>query len=255
MSFDPTDGASAQMAAPDSSAERTQRFYARLAGFVLLWLMINGVASALTLSHITGSGTFAETATRIAASERLYRLALADLVIENLSGGLLAFALYVTLKPVNHRLAILAMICSVVDSTLGLVVRTLALVRLPLYISSQSVATSRPIAAQELADLTRSIGGVMENIGGIIFGIGSLLFFYLFLKSRYIPRILSVLGLFASMIWISLYFGSLVFPEERSTFQYVCFPVMAFAEVTTGFYLALFAIQSRGDQFVQQASA
>ena len=92
-----------QIAVVDSLGERTQRFYARLAGFVLLWLMINGLGSAFILSHITGSGTFTETAIRIGASERLYRVALSSLVIENLSGGLLAFALYVTLKPVNQR--------------------------------------------------------------------------------------------------------------------------------------------------------
>jgi len=235
-----------QVAVLDSSAERTQRFYARLAGFVLLWLMINGLASILILSYITGSGTFAETAMRIAASQHLYRLALSCLVIENLSGGLLAFALYVTLKPVNNLLALLAMICSLGDTVLGLVVRMFAFVRLPLYISSQAVAPSAISQTQVLVDLTRSMASVTENIGGISFGIGSLLFFYLFFKSKYILRILSVLGLFASTIWITLYFANLIFPEQHATFQYVCFPLMAAAEVTTGFYLIVFAVKSQG---------
>jgi len=234
-----------QIAVVDSLGERTQRFYARLAGFVLLWLMINGLGSAFILSHITGSGTFTETAIRIGASERLYRVALSSLVIENLSGGLLAFALYVTLKPVNHLLALLAMICSLVDSTLGLVVRTLGFVRLHFYTSSQAVGASGTIPAQAFVDLTRSIGAATENIGGICFGIGSLLFFYLFFKSRYIPRILSVLGLFGSVVWTVLYFASLVFPEQHSTFQYICFPLMAAAEVATGFYLTLFAVRNQ----------
>jgi len=223
--------------------ELTQRSYARLAGFMLLWLLINGLVSIFILSRIAGSGTFAETAMRIAASERLYRLALSGLVIENLSGGLLAFALYVTLKPVNHLLALLAMICSLVDSTLGLVVRTLGFVRLHLYTSSQTVGAPSSIGAPALVELTRTMSGEMENIGGILFGIGTLIFFYLFFKSSYIPRILSVLGLFASFVWISLYFVSLIFPEKHTTFQYVCFPLMAVAEVTTGFYLMLFAIR------------
>src|SRR5215831_5537786 len=148
--------------------ELTQRFYARLAGFVLLWLLINGLVSIFILSRIAGSGTFAETVMRISASERLYRLALSSLVIENLSGGLLAFALYVTLKPVNNPLAQLAMICSLADSILGLVVRMFAFVRLHLYTSSQSVGASGTIAAQALVDLTRIMSGVMENIGGIL---------------------------------------------------------------------------------------
>ena len=46
-------------------AEKTQRMYARLAGFLFLWLIITGLAGMLTISHIVRSGTFAETAKRV----------------------------------------------------------------------------------------------------------------------------------------------------------------------------------------------
>ena len=98
-----------QIGMEDSSTERTQRIYARIAGFVLLWLIITGLAGALTISHIVGSGTFAETAKRVVASEHLYRLALSSELIETLSAVLLAFALYVTLRPVDKLLAQIAM--------------------------------------------------------------------------------------------------------------------------------------------------
>src|SRR2546427_9295797 len=75
----------------DSSTERTQRIYARVAGFLYLWLIITGLAGALTISHIVGSGTFAETAKRVVASEHLYRVALSSELIETLSAVLLAF--------------------------------------------------------------------------------------------------------------------------------------------------------------------
>jgi len=51
----------------------------------------------------------------------------------------------------------------------------------------------------------RSIAGTTENIGGVSFGIGSTFFFYLFFKSRHIPRVLSSLGLAASVIWMILF--------------------------------------------------
>lgn len=63
-------------------------------------------------------------------------------------------------------------------------------VRLQLYLSVQTAGASAT-AVQSLSDLMRSIEGVTENIGGIAFGIGTLLFFYLFFKSRCIPRVLS----------------------------------------------------------------
>ena len=240
----------------DAQGERTQRIYARLAGFLLLWLIINGLGGTLIYSRIVGSGTFAETAKRIAASERLYRVALSSEVIETLSAVLLAFALYATLKPVNNLLAQLAMIFNLEDSILAWVVRMFRFLRLDLYTSSQSVGASGTIPSQPLVDLTRRMAGAAENVGGICFGIGSLLFFYLFFKSRYLPRILSALGLSASAIWTGLYFANLVFPERHAVFQYICWPLMAVAEVTTGFYLMLFAVktQNRGDQSAQSAA-
>jgi branched-subunit amino acid transport protein len=103
-------------------------------------------------------------------------------------------------------------------------------------------------------DLIRSIAGTTENIGGIAFGIGSCLFFYLFFKSRYIPRVISALGLVASVIWTALYFANLVFPEHRALFPYICFPPMALAEVVTGFYLMLFAVGTKPRTVTDSAS-
>ena len=238
----------------EAHGERTQRIYARLAGFLLLWLIINGLGGTLIYSRIVGSGTFAETAKRIAASERLYRVALSSEVIETLSAVLLAFALYATLKPVNNLLAQLAMIFNLEDSILAWVVRMFRFLRLDLYTSSQSVGASGTIPSQPLVDLTRRMAGAAENVGGICFGIGSLLFFYLFFKSRYIPKILSALGLSASVIWTGLYFANLVYPEWRIAFQYICWPLMVVADVATGFWLMLFAVKSQdhGDQSAQR---
>jgi Domain of unknown function (DUF4386) len=226
----------------DAQADDTQRRYARLAGFLFLVEIILALGSGFLLSHIAGSGTFAETAGRIAASEHLYRAALSTVVIVTLSSAVLAFALYATLKPVNRLLAQLGMIFWLGDSFLGMVVRMCDFVKLHLYISAQTVGAAN--TAETFADLMRSIAATTENIGGISFGMGSLLFFYLFFKSRYIPRSLSGLGLAASGIWTCLYFANLIFPEQHALFQYICFPPMALADVITGFYLILFAVKT-----------
>ena len=54
----------------DLSTDKTQRLHARVAGFMFLWLILAGLAGALTISHIVGSGTFAEKAKRVAAPEQ-----------------------------------------------------------------------------------------------------------------------------------------------------------------------------------------
>jgi hypothetical protein len=45
-----------------SSTQRTQRVYAKLAGFLFLWLIITGLGGMFLTSHIVSSGTFAEMA-------------------------------------------------------------------------------------------------------------------------------------------------------------------------------------------------
>jgi hypothetical protein len=80
-----------------------ERIYARVAGFMFLWLIIADLAGLLTISHIVG--TLAETTKRVVASEHLYRVALSSELIESVSAVLLAFALYVTLKTVDKLLA------------------------------------------------------------------------------------------------------------------------------------------------------
>src|SRR5438552_14389594 len=238
-----------QIRMEDSSTERTQRIYARVAGFLFLWLIITGLAGTLMISNIVGSGTFAETAKRVVASEHLYRVALSSELIETLSAVLLAFALYVTLKPVDKLLAQIAMYWRLGESFIGGAAMILSFLRLRLYTSPESLAALGTGQSQALVDLTRNAGFAAYNISAIFFSIGSILFCYLFFKSRYIPRILSAFGVFASVIVTIMCFASLIYPEHATALQYGWVP-MAIAEVATGFWLMLFAVktQARSDQ-------
>ncbi len=236
----------------NSTTERTQCIYARLAGFLFLWLIITGLAGALTISHIVGSGPFAETAKRVVASEHLYRIALSSELIETLSAVLLAFALYVTLKPVDALLAQIAMYWRLGEAFIGGVGMIFGFMRLGLYSSTQSIGASGTDPSQALVDLTGQAGFAAYNIGAIFFSIGSILFFYLFFKSRYIPSILSAFGVFASVVVAIMCFGSLIFPERAATLQYGWAP-MAISEVTTGFWLMIFAVKTQTGSEQQSA--
>ena len=209
---------------------------------MLLGVIVVALGSGSVLSHITGDGTFAETAARLAASERIYRVALSSVVIVSLVSILLAFALYVTLRPVNGLIALLAMIFNLADAFLGMLVRACSFVRLHLYLTARG-ADARSLAAEQLSNLLGTIAATTENIGGVVFGIASCLFFYLFLRSRYIPIILSALGLVASVVWTAMYFANLIWPEHHALFLDICFPLMAVAEIVTGLYLVVFAVR------------
>ena len=233
-------------------AEGTQRTYARLAGIFVLAAIVFAFSGGAMLSRIAGTGTFEEIAHRITAGERLYRVGLTLQLLGTLSGALLFFAFYATLKPVNSLLAQLAMILGLLDTPLGLVVRMCGFVRAQLFISAeQPGAGTAPVKA--FSDLMRSIATLTENIGGIAFGMGLLLVFYLFWKSGYIPRILSGLGLLASALWVAMYLASLVFPENRGLLMRICYAPGAVALVGTGLWLIVFTIKTRTGPSVQPA--
>jgi hypothetical protein len=228
----------------DGSTERTQRIYARVAGFLYLWLIIADLVGLLTISHIVGSGTFAETTKRIVASEHLYRVALSSELIESVSAVLLAFALYVTLKPVDKLLAQIALYWRLGESFMGGVMSVFSFLTLRVYNPRQSFGVLGTDQSQALVGLTHHGASVAYDISGIFFSVGSTLFFYLFFKSRYIPRILSAFGVFASLIVTIICFGGLIFPEHAATLQYGWVPI-AVAEITTGFWLMLFAVKAQ----------
>jgi uncharacterized protein DUF4386 len=240
----------------NAGVDRSQIRYARLAGFLLLWLILTGLGGALTISHIVGSGTFVEMAKRVAASEQLYRVALCIELIETMSAALLAFALYVTLKPVDLLLAQLAMYWRLGESFIGAAGMMGGFVRLGLYVSPTSTVALGADQSQALVRLTGDAGFASYNISATLFGIGSILFFYLFFKSKYIPRILSGFGMFASILVPIICFGSLIFPEHAARLQYGWAP-MAIAEVGTGIWLMIFAVktQALGDQSSGQSAA
>ena len=240
-----------QMEVEERSLERTQLAYARLSGFLFLWLIITGLAGLLTESRIIGSGDFATVAKRVVASEHLYRLALVSALIETMSATLLAFSLYVTLKPVNALLAQLAMYFRLGESIIGGASMMFSFFKLRIYTSSESLQAFGAGQPQALLDLTRAAGFASYNVSALFFSIGSILFFYLFLKSRYIPRALSAFGVFASALVTIICFGSLIFPEYSRQLQYGWAP-MAIAEVTTGFWL-MFGVKINRSELASNA--
>jgi hypothetical protein len=225
----------------DNALERTQRTYARFAGFVYLWLIVTDLAGLLIISHIVGSGDFAETARRVVASQHLYGVALSSELVESVSAVLLAFALFVTLKPIDELLAQIAMYFRLGESFIGGVMVIFSFLTLRLYSSPLLIGVLGTGQLQAAISLTRHAASVAYNISAIFFSVGSILFFYLFFKSRYIPRVLSAFGVFASIIVTIICFASLILPKHEPALQYGWAPI-AIVEAITGFWL-MFAVR------------
>jgi hypothetical protein len=227
----------------EDAAVRTQRACARMAGFLLLWLIVTGIAGAVITSHVAGSGSVVEVAQRVAASEHWYRAGLAVGLLEPLSTVGLAVALYVALKPVNRTVALFAMAWRLGEAFIGGSEGALGYAKLHLFLSQAALGAGQ---AQGLLDLLGSAAAAMTNISAIFFSVGSILFYALLVRSGYIPQWLAWLGVVASALVTLVCFGTLLLPEYGSVLQIGWLP-MAVAEVVTGFWLMLAArIPERG---------
>jgi Domain of unknown function (DUF4386) len=221
-------------------AENSQRAYARFAGLMYFVVLGFDVAGALIVSSIARGGTFVETSHRIMASETLYRIGLCCSLVGSLSTILLAIGLYVAVKPADGNLAMMALLFRVAEAATGAMGIIIAFTVLQIHLAANH---ANAFSANQLGALADLSSGVSTEVSAIFFSLGSSIFFYVFLESQYIPRILSARGIFASLVYAAVWFVSLILPQYSATaVAYGSVPI-AIAEVSTGLWLLIRGIK------------
>lgn len=219
--------------------DKSQIAYARLAGFMFLFVIAADLLSMFITSRFDVPGNFAETAHRMMASEMLYRIGLCSGLIGSLCTVFLAIGLYVAVKPLDNNLALLALVFRLAEATLGGVLNIFSFIVLKLYIGADY---RNAFDANQLSALVHLSPG--SDIVAIFFGMGSIFFFHLFFRSTYIPKVLSVLGLFASVLVPIVCFGGLISPQHAKMLQLGWLP-MAVAEISVGLWLLIKGVNVR----------
>jgi hypothetical protein len=228
---------------PADSAEGTQRAYARFAGLMYLFTAFD-VAGVVIVSRISGSGSFIDTAHSIAAWETLYRIGLLCGLIGTLSTLLLAIGLYVTLKPVDGNLAMTALLFRLAETTIGGLVVVLAFTTLQINLAASHASAAAINQLSALADLASRTSGVATNVSVIFFSVGSTLFFYLFLKSRYLPRSLAIWGVLGSLFCLTAFVGNLVLTQSSELLLGIGGLPVGIAEPVVGLWLLIKGINT-----------
>src|SRR5262249_27582178 len=98
----------------------SQRTYARLAGLLYLVVIALDISGLLIVSQVS-DGNFVTAAHSIMAAETLYRVGLGLLLAGSLGVIVLGAALYVTLRPVDGNLALMALLFRTVEAAVGVV--------------------------------------------------------------------------------------------------------------------------------------
>jgi NADH:ubiquinone oxidoreductase subunit K len=227
-----------------ADTDKSQIRYARLAGFMYLFVDLAYAAGLFITSGFRVPGNFAETAHRIMESEPLYRIGLSSLLIGGLCTVFLAMGLYGAVRRIDNNLALLALVFRLVEATLFGVLSISSFTALKLYIGADSMHAFDANQLSFLANLSSVAGSAGFNIAAIFFSMGSILFFYLFFKANYIPRILSASGLFASVLVPIVCFGSLISPQHAKILQFGWIPI-ALAEISVGLWLLFKGVNVR----------
>ncbi|NOU86523.1 DUF4386 family protein [Paenibacillus sp. LMG 31460] len=175
-------------------------YYARVAGFGLLLMAILAMFSNFSvLEGLIIPDDAAKTASNIIANEMLFRSGLISFVIVLILDVLVAWALYVLLKPVNKNLAMLAACFRLVYTAIFGIALSNFLSVLPLLSGAEylTVFTKDQLHAQVMLLIDAFNNGWL--IGLVFFGCHLLVVGYLIIKSGgYIPRIIGIFLILAS---------------------------------------------------------
>ena len=213
----------------DMASQRTT--YARVAGLFYLLVLAFDIAGLVLTSSIAGGAGFAATAHNVAASETLYRVGLCLALLGSLATIPLAVGLYVTLRPANPALATLALVFRSAEATIGGVGIVGSFAILDAYLAgSKGAFDADPLHAA-------------SQIAAIFFCVGSTIFFYVFLTSGFIPRLLAGWGIFASALYFAYWFAHLIAPGLPGPVEIGASLPILVAEVTTGVWLLVAGVK------------
>jgi hypothetical protein len=184
----------------------------------------------------------------VAAWETLYRIGLLCGLVGTVSTVLLAIGLYVTLKPVDGNLAIAALIFRLAESVIGAVVIVLEFATLQIYLDASHTSAFNAGQMGVLADLVSRTSTIGTQVSVIFFSVGSATFFYLFLRSGYIPRLLATWGLLGSLLCFAAFFASLVLPHSAELLTGFGGLPIGIAEPVVGFWLLVWGIKKQAQR-------
>jgi len=190
-----------------------QRAYARLAGICILAnYVLQGLGDSVTIMLRTGE-TFAEKARYATENALLWRVSLLEVGLSWIALGILAFALYAVLEPVDRRLAQLALYLRLGASFVGAASMMFRVVGARLYLASGTAGLFTNDQLSTLVSAATRGGSEGVELAWILQGAGAALFGLLFLRSRYLPRALAALNIFCAAVLIAISVAMFLAPQ------------------------------------------
>jgi len=221
--------------------DNSQRTAAKVAGWSgLLTFAIVVLGNYVLLNPLYVPGNAAQTAQNIIAHQTQFRITVVCFLTYSLGVLVLLSALYVILKPINPGLALAAALFRLVFALVWLLSPLNLLGTLRLLSNATYLQAFEPDRLQALARLQLGAGFDDYYVGLPFFGLAATVCAWLWLKSDYIPRGLSIFGVFASAWCLLCAFIFLIFPHfNKIVNDYIFDSPMALFELIVSFWLLL----------------
>src|SRR5947209_18329357 len=225
------------------NAQRTAAKIAGVTGLVAFGLVVFG--NYVLLDPLIVPRNAANTARNILAHETQFRVALTCFIVYGIGSVVLLSALYVILAPVNRGLALTGALFRLVFAILWLIAPLNSLAALRLLGDASYLKVFEPDRLQALARV--QIAGSFDDyyVGLPFFGLAATVCAYLWLKSRYIPRGLSIFGVISSAWCVLCAFVYLIFPNfNKIVNDYIFDSPMALFELAVSVWLLVKGLKS-----------
>jgi Domain of unknown function (DUF4386) len=222
-----------------ANIDNSQRTAAKVAGIVgLLAFALVVFGNYVLLEPLIVPRNAADTARNILAHQTQFRIALICFITYGIGAIVLLSALYVILSPVNRGLALAGALFRLVFAMLWLIAPLNSLAALRFLGDASYLKVFEPDRLQALARVL--IAGSFDDyyVGLPFFGLAATVCAWLWLKSNYIPRGLSIFGLIASAWCVLCAVVYLIFPDfNKIVNDYIFDSPMALFELVVSFWL------------------
>jgi len=226
-------------------ANNSQRTTAKAAGIAgLLTFAIVVIGNYCLLEPLLVPRNAADTARNILAHQTQFRFALICFITYGIGTIVLLTALYIILAPVNRALALAGALFRLVFAMLWLIAPLNSLAALRLLGDASYLKVFEPDRLQALARV--QIAGSFDDyyVGLPFFGLAATVCAWLWLKSKYIPRGLSIFGVIGSAWCVFCAFVYLIFPNfNKIVNDYIFDSPMAIFELVVSLWLLFKGLQ------------
>lgn len=188
---------------------------ARVAGFLYLLLFPAAFGLIYVPSRLVVPGDAAATASKIMASESLFRLGIVSNLFTSIVSIFVVLALYKLLKPVNKNMASLMVIFALAAVPIWMLGELTQLAALVLLSGADYLKVFTADQLQALVLLFLNLHELGINIAQIFWGLWLFPMGYLVFKSHFLPGILGILLMIGCFGYVIQSFAAFLWPNFK----------------------------------------